>query len=123
MNWKTINFNAQNIEHETFKAVLIKMPKKSKYSGYAFWHPAKLVRTTGGNGYFKTFSYTNDFIFNLKMKTKEIEITYEEMEEAFETVNNQIGCDLGYSEENYLEVKEPTKIEKEVDVNEELLNE
>ena len=32
--WKNINISKNNIDHETAKAVLIKMPNKSDYKGY-----------------------------------------------------------------------------------------
>lgn len=120
--WKSIKFNAQNIEFETAKAVLIKMPNKSDYAGYMFWHPSKLVRTIGGKGYFKSFSYTDEFEFKIFKQGKNRQITAEaflsteEMEEAFEIVNEQ----LSGSDECYLEVTEPTKIDDKVEIREEL---
>lgn len=120
--WKSIKFNAQNIEFETAKAVLIKMPNKSAYAGYMFWHPAKLVRTIGGNGYFMSFSYTDEFEFKIFKQNKNRKITAEkylsseEMEAAFEIVNTQLSA----NDESYLEITEPVKIDKKVDIIEEL---
>lgn len=120
--WKSIKFNAQNIEFETAKAVLIKMPNKSDYAGYMFWHPSKLVRTIGGKGYFKSFSYTDEFEFKIFKQGKNRKITAEallspeEMEEAFEIVNEQ----LSDTDEYYLEVTEPTKIDGKVEIRAEL---
>lgn len=120
--WKSIKFNAQNIEFETAKAVLIKMPNKSDYAGYMFWHPSKLVQTIGGNGYFKSFGYTDEFEFKIFKQNKNHKVTAEqflsaeEMEEAFEVVNEQ----LSGTDECYLEITEPTKIDDNVEVRAEL---
>lgn len=120
--WKSIKFNAQNVKFETANSVLIKMPNKSSYAGYMFWHPAKLVRVLGGKGYFLSFSYTDEFEFKVFKQGKNRQITAEailspeEMEEAFEIVNGQ----LSDMDECYLDVTEPTKIDKEVEIREEL---
>ena len=121
--WRKVYFNSQNIEHETAKAVLVKMPNKSAYAGYMFWHPAKLVRDLQhGNGYFKTISFTDGWEFRVFKEGKDRKILDEqvlgpeEMLESFEQVNEQI---CGH-EEAYLEVAEPEKVDITVKVREEL---
>lgn len=120
--WHKVYFNSQNIEHETAKATLIKMPNKSEYAGYKFWHPAKLVREEGGKGYHMSFSFTEEFEFTLRKYGQNRQVTaekiigWDEMLEAFEQVNKQI---CGH-EETYLEVAEPDKVDRTVIVREEL---
>ena len=120
--WQKVYFNSQNIEHETAKAVLVKMPNKSEYAGYKFWHPSKLVREEGGKGYHMSFSFTEGSEFTLRKYGKNRQITaeevigYAEMLEAFEQVNEQI---YGH-EEAYLEIAEPDKVDRTVKVREEL---
>lgn len=121
--WKKIKFNAQNIEHETGKATLIKMPNKSEYKGYTFWHPSKLVREEGGKGYFVSFSYTDSFEFKVFKTGKNRNVLDEqflspsEMEEAFNVVDEQISSNV----DSFLEVKEPSKVTKEVELKEDLM--
>lgn len=128
--WKNIEINLQNIETETEKAVLIKMPNNSNYAGYKFWHPSKLVRY-GSNSYARSIGYTDQFTFKLKKygngkwnKTKVIdekEISVEEFEEAFNCMKS---CTRPKdNEESYLIVEEPEKVEKEIEVDGELKNE
>ena len=128
--WKNIEINLQNIEAETEKAVLIKMPNNSNYAGYKFWHPSKLVRY-GSNSYARSIGYTDQFTFKLKKygngkwnKTKVIdekEISVEEFEEAFNCMKS---CTRPKdNEESYLIVEEPEKVEKEIEVDGELKNE
>lgn len=62
MNWQTIYINKYNIKYENEKSILVKMPKKSAYAGFKFWHPKKLVRE---KGYFFTISFTEYFVFEL----------------------------------------------------------
>lgn len=67
MKWRSFTVSTNNIEVSTAKAVLIKMPHKSDYDGFVFWHPAKLVRE-GDYLYSKKVSYTDDFEFRLFKK-------------------------------------------------------
>ncbi len=120
--WHKVYFNSQNIEHDTAKAVLIKMPNKSEYAGYKFWHPTRLVREEGGKGYHMSFSFTEEFQFTIRKYGQNRQVTaekiigWDEMLEAFEQVNEQI---CGH-EETYLEVAEPDNVDKTVKVREEL---
>lgn len=128
MNWKNIQINVQNVETETGKATLIKMPNKSNYAGYKFWHPSKLIRN-GRNSYALSVSYNDTFKFKLFKNGKgkynkfdvidDLEISVEEFEEAFGCMED---CTRSKSNETYLIVEEPDKIEKEIKIVEELKN-
>lgn len=97
--WKKIQINIQNVEAETSRAVLIKMPKNSGYNGYSFWHPAKLVRQ-GRHSYALSVSYTDEFTFKLlkygkgQYNKREIidskEIDSKKFEEAFYVMDKNI---------------------------------
>ena len=125
--WKNIEINIQNIEIDTGNAVIIKIPNKSKYASYKFWHPSKLVRY-GSNSYARSIGYTDEFTFKLFKNGKhnkfevidEIEIDVEEFEEAFNCMSD---CTRDKSNETYLIIKEPEKVEKEIKIEEELKNE
>ncbi|HEM9584479.1 TPA: hypothetical protein U3L45_000463 [Streptococcus agalactiae] len=125
MEWKKIYFNSLNIIYEGEKSCLIKMPNNSRYKDYKFWHPAKLVRElTKGNGYFKTFSFTEEWEFNIFKddknynRTKEIILSSEEMEDEFETVNIEV--ENQSNSESFYKEYEPKKIDKDVEVLDEL---
>ena len=99
MEWKNININKQNVDVETAKSVLIKMPHNSDYDGYKFWHPSKLVRK-GRNSNSLSIGYNDQFTFKLKKYGKgkynkkevidEIEIDVDEFEEAFGVMDKNI---------------------------------
>ncbi len=131
MTWKNININIQNIKADTGKAVLIAMPHNSDYDGFEFWHPKKLVRS-GKHSYAVSIGYTDEFTFKLKKYGKgkwnrnevidEQEIDVEEFEMSFGVMDENITAPK-QDNESYLVVKEPTKVDKDIKVVEELLNE
>ena len=59
--WKNLIGNSNLIVAETAKATLIKVPN----TNFVFWHPSKLVRTSGKSGYRLSIGYTDDFEFNI----------------------------------------------------------
>lgn len=59
--WKKVTTNSNLIQHETERAVLIKLPK----SEFKFWHPSKCCRTSGKSGYRLSISYTDEFTFRV----------------------------------------------------------
>ena len=127
--WDKIYFNAQNIETETKKSILIKMPSKSAYEGMMFWHPASLVREEGGKGYHLSFSLSDTWQFKVfkqyKNKTKrEIILSPDQMREAFgisdEAIKRAVEAEESSHEEHYLIVSEPAAIDKDVEVDESL---
>lgn len=110
--WRKININKNNIVATTNKAVLIKMPNNSSYKGYCFWHPAKLIKNEGGNGYFYSFSYNEDFEFKLEKKGKNFKliaqdvIDYETMEAEFDIVSKH------NTEDITIKIVKPKKIKE-----------
>ena len=83
--WYKVKGNANLIQHETDKAVLIKIPK----SELMFWHPQKLIKTAGKNNYLLLLSFTKDWKFkafrngrgkaNFNKKIEERDISAQEM--------------------------------------------
>lgn len=128
--WRQININKQNIKAETSRAKLIACPHNSRYKGYCFWHPAKLIRS-GRHSNALSLSYTEDFSFNLikygkgKTNSREIiaedEVDFEEFEEMFGVMNDNIKAP------NYMidfETHKPEQLEADaVEVLEELKDE
>jgi len=130
--WKKIYFNSLNVETETNNAVLIKMPNNSQYKGFVFWHPKKLVRHEGGKGYHLSFSFTDSFEFKLvsygkgrynkREILKERTLTANQMLEAFGVQDNVIKSAVEQENESYIEIREPKRLEVEVEVPNELKN-
>ena len=129
MKWKNININKNNIEYETGRAVLIKMPHSSDYDGFKFWHPSKLVRE-GRNDGAVSIGYTEEFTFRLfkngngKHNSREIvaeeTIDASEFELAFGRMDECIEAPKKDTE-SYVEVNEPEfKTPKETKVADEL---
>lgn len=117
MEWKNVNINKQNIDVETSRSVLIKMPHNSDFDGYKFWHPSKLVRK-GRNSNSVSISYNDQFTFKLKKYGNgkynkrdvidEIDIDTEEFENAFSVMNENINSKKFV---NDYETHKPQKIE------------
>ena len=81
MNWKKIAVNSNLIQHTTDKAVLIKQPE----TDFTFWHPKKLIKIKGKNGYLIDISYNDDFTFEFfRTSTK----TYERLEKKEVSAND-----------------------------------
>ena len=127
--WRKINFNAQNIEMETDRATLIKLPHRSEHDGWLFWHPSKLVREEGGKCYHLSFSFSDDWEFKIfkpykNGKGPEKIIGSEEMMAAFcasdEAIEQANAAHEAKENESYLRVTEPEPVNKEVEVDESL---
>ena len=98
-NWKSINVNANMIKARTDHSVLIAMPHSSRFDGFSFWHPSKLVRD-GRHGAAISISYIDGFTFHLRKYGKgkwnsraviaEMDIGSEDLEEAFAVVDENI---------------------------------
>lgn len=48
--WKSIFIREKNVKKSGSKAILVACPYLSKYTGWSFWHPAKLVFDTDQQG-------------------------------------------------------------------------
>lgn len=124
--WKNININKQNIKTETANAVLFKMPHKSGYDGFVFWHPSKLVRE-GRHSNAVSIGYTDDFKFRLKkygngrFNSNEVidekEITAAEFEEAFGIMDDNISSPKSKSDYETHKPQEVGAVETEADEN------
>lgn len=127
MEWKNININKNQIKTETYKAVLVKMPNNSRYAGYKFWHPAKLIRN-GKHSAALSLSYNDDFSFKLFKNGNgkynkydvidEDVIGVDDFESAFGITNKNITAPIL---KNEFETHKPEKLDiKEVEILQEL---
>lgn len=125
--WHKVYFNKQNIEYDTGKAVLIKLPLKSEYAGYTFWHPSKLIKEEGAKGYHVSFYFSDTWVFNIfksgkRKKLDELSLSSDEMLNAFEIVHEEISGRKDISDDHYLIVEKPAPFNPKGDINECLKN-
>jgi len=82
--WKKIYITKNHIKYETMRGALIKFPQNSKFKGYMFWYPLKLIWPYKKIYY---FIYTKNFEFKAfkgeKEYRKEVILGFDEIEEAF----------------------------------------
>ena len=64
MTWKRIKLYPNQIRTTTQTAALIKMPPRSGFAGWVFWHPIKCIHEHDGQ--MTEMVYTEDFVFRLK---------------------------------------------------------
>ena len=115
MNWKNININKQNVEHQTGRAVLINMPNNSSYSGFKFWHPNKLVRQGRNKGSI-SIGYHDGFNFKL-FKNGNGKYNKKEIIDSIEIDATEFEEELGVMDEGIVKPKtEITKIVKRPEV-------
>jgi hypothetical protein len=88
VTWLTVSAPSNLVQHQAGSAVLIKMPG----SEFRFWHPAKLVRFSGKNGYRMTFSFTEEFKFKLFRPGKGKHNRHEKIEEKTMTADAIMGA-------------------------------
>jgi hypothetical protein len=90
--WEQVVANSNLIRARTERAVLIKLPK----SELTFWHPRKLVRTSGKSDYRMTIAFTEEFEFKCfregtgfkRQILEERVLTVEQFKKYFEGWNN-----------------------------------
>ncbi|EGQ0325065.1 hypothetical protein EH553_01145 [Staphylococcus pseudintermedius] len=117
--WHKIRIDLTQIEYETGRATLIKLPNSSRLKGWQFWHPSKLVRESEkGNGHWFEFSFNDEWEFKLIRQSRNNDATTtigaDEMLDAFDKQSPRSDS------ETYLKVSEPEKINANVEVDESL---
>lgn len=118
--WLKLRINKQNVDiFDNF--VKINCPHNSKFNGYYFFYSQKLINFIDSS---IELLYKDDFIFRLKKKgngrynknkvVEEIEIDANTIEEIFDCMQTK--------DSSYLIIKEPHKIDKNIEILEELKN-
>ena len=86
-HWKRVCTNSNRVQHQTERAVLIKMPNNSEYKGFMFWHPLSLCKFNRGK---LQIYFTCDFVFelnkyvgNTRKILRNISLDADELMEAF----------------------------------------
>lgn len=115
--WNKIKINNNNIEYTTSNAYLIKLPNKSEFAGYKFWVSYKLINEYDN---YIILSCKDDFEFQIFKKNNKDIITGDMLKDIFECMNDS--C-RDKTDNSYLIIKEPDKIDMKINIEKELLNE
>lgn len=65
IEWECLYVNECYVEKMTEKGVLLRMPNKSDYAGYKFWHPRKCFKQSSFSGEYEML-FKDDWKFTLK---------------------------------------------------------
>ena len=119
--WEKLRINNQNIKVNNGNSILIACPHNSEYNNYVFWYPAKM---TGFHEKYIEISFKDTFTFELKKygqgKFNKYKLIDEKQVDAA-VIEEMFDC-MQTKDESYLIIKEPQKIDKHIEILEELKN-